>query len=623
MARAGAEIPSSLLERLAVAVAGAAGLSFLAFIAASILYGLVFWGRILPGVSVAGTDLSGIGRADAAALLSEQIRYPQQGQIALTYNGQFWIYKPEQLGYTFDAEATIDDAYRVGRTGWPWERWAIRLFGWQSGADVPPQMTFDERQAQTVLEGIAAQIYQPSIEASLAVNGLDVAVQSGQIGRSLDIPATLSALRAQLASLQDGAVPLAFVEQPPVILDASAQAELAREILRLPLVLKTPEGGAETWTLQPQTLAGMLIIERVRDENSEHYQVALDSNQLRAFLLPLAADLLREPENARFIFNDETRQLDLIQNAVIGRALNIAATIEQINAQLEAGQHTIDLVFDYADPLVADNATATDLGITQLVSEQSTYFYGSSAGRIQNIQTASARFHGLLVPPGGTFSMGENLGDVSLDSGYAEALIIFGDRTIQGVGGGVCQVSTTLFRTVFFGGFPILERWPHAYRVYYYELAQSGAVNENLAGLDATVYTPLVDFKFQNDTPYWLLMETYVNVAARSLTWKFYSTSDGRTVDWSTSGLQNVVEPPDTVYEENEELGKGEIEQVDWAVEGADVTITRMVYRDGQIIIQDQFSTHYEPWATVCEYGPGTKDYPPKPKDQDKYSCAR
>jgi vancomycin resistance protein YoaR len=206
--------------------------------------------------------------------------------------------------------------------------------------------------------------------------------------------------------------------------------------------------------------------------------------------------------------------------------------------------------------------------------------------------------------------MADALGDVSLDTGYAEALIILGNRTIQGVGGGVCQVSTTLFRTAFFGGYPIVERHPHAYRVSYYELTRSGNVDEDLAGLDATVFVPVVDFKFTNDTPNWLLMETYVNAAARTLTWKFYSTSDGRTVEWHTTGPENVVEPPDPLYEENPDLAKGEIKQVDWEAEGADITVTRTVWRDGEAIYEDTFSTHYLPWRAVYQYGPGTKGIP-------------
>ncbi len=356
----------------------------------------------------------------------------------------------------------------------------------------------------------------------------------------------------------------------------------------------------------------MITIERIKDPEGERYQVGLQTDGLSSFLEGIAPQLALNRENARLIFNDETRQLEVIEPAVIGRSLNVAGTVEAINQKLLAGDHKIALDLEHTTPQVGDDATAEQLGISELVSSHTSYFYGSSAERIQNITTSAGQYHGLLVAPGATFSMGEELGDVSLDNGYAEALIIFGNRTIQGVGGGVCQVSTTLFRTVFFGGYPVIERYPHAYRVGYYELKADGGYNTSLAGLDATVYTPLVDFKFTNDTSNWLLMETYVNQAARTLTWKFYSTSDGRIVEWHTTGLKNKVDPPDPLYEENPDLPKGKIVQVDWAVEGADVTITRSVDRNGETLFEDAFTTHYMPWRAVHEYGPGTKGMPPK-----------
>jgi vancomycin resistance protein YoaR len=327
----------------------------------------------------------------------------------------------------------------------------------------------------------------------------------------------------------------------------------------------------------------------------------------------LAPNLTRSPQNARFIFNDDTRQLELIQSAVIGRAVDVDASLQQINQQILTGAHAVDLVMQTTNPSVTDDATAASVGITELTSSYTSYFYGSASERIQNIATAASRFHGLLVGPGESFSMADALGDVSLDAGYAEALIIFGDRTIQGVGGGVCQVSTTLFRTVFFGGYQVDERWFHAYRVGYYEQTAGGGHDEDLAGLDATVFAPQVDFRFTNDTPYWLLMETYVG--SHSLTWKFYSTSDGRTVDWDTSGLQNVVEPPDPLYEENPDLPQGKIKQVDWAVDGADVIVRRQVYRAGTLIQDDTFTTHYMPWQAKYQYGPGTEIPTPEPTE--------
>jgi vancomycin resistance protein YoaR len=110
----------------------------------------------------------------------------------------------------------------------------------------------------------------------------------------------------------------------------------------------------------------------------------------------------------------------------------------------------------------------------------------------------------------------------------------------------------------------------------------AGRNNARLAGLDAAVFVPLVDFKFTNDTPHWLLMETYLNPAG-SLTWKFYSTKDGRSVEWDTSGVTNVVEAPEPAYNENPELPQGTIRQVDWAADGADVTVYRTVTRNGEV----------------------------------------
>jgi vancomycin resistance protein YoaR len=267
----------------------------------------------------------------------------------------------------------------------------------------------------------------------------------------------------------------------------------------------------------------------------------------------------------------------------------------------------VPLVINETQPTVADTATAGQLGITGLLPNgvQTSYFRGSHAERVQNITTASAQFDGVLVAPGETFSMGATLGDISLDNGYAEAPIIYGGRTIQGVGGGVCQVSTTLFRTVFFAGFPIVERVPHAYRVSYYEQIASGR-EPSLAGLDATVFFPLVDFKFKNDSPYWILMETSVN--GYSLTWKLYSTYDGRTVQWQTTGPRNIVPAPDPLFEVNQELNAGQIRQTDYAANGADVTVDRTVFKDGSPYFQDQFRTEYQPWQAICEYAPGMPD---------------
>ena len=565
--------------------------------------------KIFSGVSVGGIDLSGLHAVEAVAILKKNLTYPETGRIVFQDGQKLWVVKPNDLGLYLDPENSVLAAYGVGRQGNLFKRFIDQLRTWYTGTDLAPILVYDQGKAFRYLDRIGAEVNKPVVEASLSINGTEVEAIAGQIGKSLDISATLSPLETLLRGMTDSVLPLIIRETKPAIMDATAQAETARKILSAPLTLKVPnakEGDPLPWVIDPQTLARMVTIQHVDTTSGPTYEVGLNTESLRSYLQNMASKFDNRTENTRFTFNDETRQLEVFQPAIIGRTLNIEATLQDINKKVFQGEHTIDLAIDYNKPQVTDDATADKLGITELVSSYTSYFYGSSSERIQNIQTAAARFHGLLVPPGVTFSMSDELGDVSLDTGYAEALIIYGNRTIKGVGGGVCQVSTTLFRTAFFGGYPIVERHPHAYRVTYYELTRSGSADTDLAGLDATVFAPVVDFKFVNDTPYWLLMETYVNAAARSITWKFYSTSDGRTVKWETSGLQNIVKPEDPIFEENPDLAKGEIKQVDWDVAGADVTVNRTVYKNDQVYIEDTFITHYVPWRAIYEYGPGT-----------------
>lgn len=600
----------SLLDHLLLSLV----LGFAAFFLIALLlvagFQVAYAGRIYPGVRVAGIDLGGLAPAQAAEKINTEFNFPQSGKILLQDGDSGWMFSPQELGLFVDPGASADSAFDYGRKGNLLTRVYDQFEGWYSGADAAPVMVFDQRLARQILASLAAQIDKPVVEANLAVEGTEVIVRSGEVGRKLDIDASLKLVSQQVQTFQDGLVPLVIEETPPLILDPSASAEIARQILSQPLTLTVPEGmSAEgaPWVLEPSTLAGMLAIERVREGDKETYQVGLNSTLLIQYLSNLAPNLLQSPLNARFIFNDETRQLDLLENAIIGRQLNIQNSLNAIQEGLAGGEHTIPLVFDITNPQVMDTATAAELGITEAVSVQTSYFYGSEPERVQNIQAAASSFHGLLIAPGETFSMASQLTDISLENGYAEALIIVGDQTITGVGGGVCQVSTTLFRTAFFGGYPIVERHPHAYRVSYYEKIYGNKIDQSLAGLDATVYVPLVDFKFTNDTPYWLLMETYVNPAASSITWKFYSTSDGRTVDWETTGPTNIVDPPEPLYRENPDLPEGKIKQVDWAAYGATVHVTRTVYRDGQVYFTDQVNTTYQPWRAIYEYGPGTE----------------
>jgi len=574
-------------------------------------YQLAFAGRIFPGVSVAGVDLSGLSPNDAALKLSQTLSYPITGKVLFRDADKVWVASPAELGMVFDPSASAIAAYQYGRKGGLFSALSGQISARGLGTDVAPVVIFDQRVAYTYLQNIAAQVNQSVVEANLHVEGTNVVSEPGQLGRALNLDATLIYLGGQLQSFRDGEVPLVIQETSPKLLDVSSQAEAARRILSQPLTIAVPnfrDGDPGPWTYDVPIVANMLAVNVVDNAGVAEMQVGLDPNKLRASLTDLKVIVDQLPANARFTFNTVSGQIEPIAPSSVGRVMDVEASVAAVNAALLRGEHTVALVVAEQAPAVADTANGADLGVKELIAEQTTYFYGSSQARIQNIVAAAERYHGLLVAPGETFSMGSELGDVSLENGFAEALIIYGGRTIKGVGGGVCQVSTTLFRTVFFAGFPVVERYSHAYRVSYYEMDASGSVDPDFAGLDATVYFPLVDFKFQNDTPYWLLMETYVNVSARTITWKIYSTSDGRSITWETTGPANVVPPPPPLFEENPDFKVNQISQVDYAAQGADVTVDRTVWRGGQIYFSDQFITHYQPWQAVCQYGPGTED---------------
>ncbi len=498
--------------------------------------------------------------------LSQTLSYPISGKVLFQDGNKVWVAQPAQLGMVFDPSSSAQAAYQLGRSGGLFAALNGQIRARGFGEDVAPVIIFDQRVAYQYLQGLSRQIDQPMVDASLHLDGTNVVAQPGQAGRMLNLDASLVYLSARLQTFQDGNVPLVVQEVQPAIMDLSTQAQTARQILSQPLQLVLPNaqpGDSGPWVYNVQVLANMIGVQKVKDGDKTDMQVTLDPNALRQILAGIETQVDRQASNAKFHFNDATGQLVALSPSQTGRTLDVDASLKAIQDAVLQGQHTVPLVIHETQPTLPDSATAQQLGITQVVSQQTTYFWGSSDARIQNITTAAARFDGVLVAPGETFSMGQAMGDISLDNGFAEALIIYGGQTIKGVGGGVCQVSTTLFRTVFYGGYPVVERIPHAYRVDYYEETSSGSDNSTLAGLDATVYFPLVDFKFTNDSAYWILMETNVDLGSRSLTWKFYSTPDGRKVTWNTTGPQNIVPAPAPSFVVNPDLNPGQITQTD------------------------------------------------------------
>lgn len=244
-------------------------------------------------------------------------------------------------------------------------------------------------------------------------------------------------------------------------------------------------------------------------------------------------------------------------------------------------------------------ADINEYGIEEFIAEGKSDYTHSIPQRIHNLTLAASKFNGVLIPKGKTFSFNDAVGDISALTGYQPAYIIKEGKTVLGDGGGVCQVSTTLFRAALNAGLPIIERSAHAYRVGYYE-------NDSQPGFDATVYGPTVDLKIKNDTPGYILIETEIDKENNLLYFKFYGKKDSRRVEISKATVYDVVPALPPKYQDDPTLKKGVTKQVDFAASGAKAFFTYKVFQDGSKVIEDKFFSNFRPWAAV--YLVGTSD---------------
>lgn len=236
-------------------------------------------------------------------------------------------------------------------------------------------------------------------------------------------------------------------------------------------------------------------------------------------------------------------------------------------------------------------AKTNQLGINELIGYGESYYAHSIASRIHNVKITSDRLNYAVVAPGQEFSFNQTIGEVSAATGYQAAYIIKSGQTLLSEGGGVCQVSTTLFRALLDAGVDITRRLPHSYRVSYYEL-------DRQPGFDATVYSGNVDLRFVNDTPGHLLIVSQADSDRVYMQVKIYGTNDGRQSTISNYKQWGYQPPLATVYIPDASLPTGKLRQIDWSASGIkasfDWTVTD---KNGQVIHQKNYYSYYRPWA--------------------------
>jgi vancomycin resistance protein YoaR len=570
--------------------------------------------RIYTGITVSGLDLGRLTQVEAEQRLAATFSTLQDKPIVVSApaSGRRWSLTPQELGLSYDAAATARAAYGVGRDSGPVGRlWQI-FAGWYYGRPLAPTIVLDEGQLAQTLQDLAADVNRPAVSARIDIDVDDGRANytPGQIGRWLDVEDARERLLQAIFARRRVQMDLLVHDVAPAIYDRPAEVQRIQALLNgdpMTLYLQEPLAGDDLQrvTLPRKEIIRWLRVEVVaRPDGTRRHRVFLDENAARQWLTPYARELFHKPARARFYFDDSTGQLVLVEPHVNGRQVDVEATLARLLEAAETPNRSVPFGVEEITPTVNSAATAQELGVTELISQRTTWFRGSSDARKHNIAQAASKFFGLVIAPGEEFSFNQYLGEVTEEDGYEEGLIIYGGQTIAGIGGGVCQVSTTVFQTVFYAGFPVTERWQHGYMLDYYNDGEG-------PGMDATVYSPLVDFRFINNTPYHLLIENYYNEAEESLTFKFYSTSMGHRVEKSGPVFEDVVPAPppeEDAWTFDEDLAPGTVRQIDWATEGATVTVGRTVTNaDGEVIIDEEFVSEYVPWPNGYQYGPGVE----------------
>ncbi len=557
-----------------------AGLSVLAVV------GLLFWwqlwhtNRIYTGVTVAGVPVGGLSRAEALSRLTQNLtRYPLP-TLSVTYNGRQWPITGDHARVSTDLLVAVNRAYLVGRQGGPGSRLADQVAAGLGVVDVSPDVQIDAAQLRYTVDQIASEVRTPA----RAPAQMGEVMVPGQPGLDVDVEATVQALIDALEGSTPGdqlMTPL-VVNQIPVPAPLPTAAPVTTPDAAAPsLLLRDSRYGLE-FALDPVALASILISDNPPEA---------DPARLRAILDEWASQVYLAPRDARLRFDPNSGEVLVTQTSRPGRQLNVDATAVAVREALAAGQNQALLVVEPVAPAVDSNRVA-EMGIRELVASGTSSFAGSSPERVRNIEIAAEKFEGVVIPPGGIFSFNEFVEDVSAANGFEDSLIIWGDRTAVGIGGGVCQVSTTVFRAAYNAGMPIVERYNHGYVVDWY----------GDPGLDATIFTPSVDFKFRNDTGAYLLIDPVVNTANGILTFNFYGTKPAREVYISEPEITNVQPAPPPLYTVDASVTPGQRKQVDWEKPGMTATVTRTIVEGGQTRTETLVSK-YEPWRAVYLVG--------------------
>ncbi|HEY7623584.1 MAG TPA: VanW family protein [Candidatus Limnocylindria bacterium] len=557
---------------------------------AAVAANAAFAERALPGVNVAGVSVGTLDQSSVRQRLLTELAMPwASASVTLVDGTKTWHSTNADLGIAPDIDAAVAQALAYGKSGGILERAGAWIDALRGQANVPFAMhangdALDRWVAQAARDTDRSPV---SGEMRMTTNGLEVTQPA--LGREVDRVGTVAALLSA-DSLGARDVTLRVRASYPAIDAAGFDEAYARAAAAtIPVTVKVED---RSWTEGASGLATLLVIDRVQAKPGDlppipqdaiapavryRYQVSLANERVASWVTALAAYLDHNGKSAKFSINADNvpsiipseSGVKIDQEAL--RTLFLSELVKPISdgVRIIAAPAKVD-----ASVFTTEQAQAV-LPNLQKISTYTTY-YPPDRARHANISTGSSQFDGVVIMPGQTFSFWELLGPVTVDRGYMfSGAIIDGRSHDDVIGGGLCQVSTTIFNAVSRQGYEILERHEHGYYIDRYPV-----------GYDAAVFDPGVDFKWRNDTANPVFLWSWN--AATSVTIDVWSLPTGRTTVISDPVQRNFVSPAPT-QPADPHFPRGV------TVQGRDVFRTRTVYQDGKVIHQDNFASHYAP----------------------------
>ncbi len=536
------------------------------------------------GTVVDGVDVAGLTPEQAVAALDDRWATYLASPVVFDLNGRLWRPTAADIGLRVD----YIGALRAAHLGRPTGGLARRIARPDEAAvGVPPPVaTYDPERLRTYLSNVAAAFDQPAIDARVDVSPSGaIRLHPGQSGRVVDIESAVRVVGDPSIPSEPGrVVRLGFRADEPRLATARAEeaAERLNRLVSGPLHLMH---GARGWILQPSELREAVRIEVADDA----FVTGLELTRFNDLFQSIDATLSADPSETVFEYDEASDRVTAFKPGNSGQRVDRPGLETAI---LEGAARTDDRRVEV--PLILLNReydlAANPLGIKDLLATGSSIYRGSPDYRDHNIAVGAAKLDGQVVRPGETFSFNERIGPLTLAAGWVEGSIIIEDKTERGIGGGICQLSTTLFRAALSAGLPIEERWPHLYRVRYYEMGDVPI------GVDATVFIPGVDLKFGNNFDHPVMLRTRIDPRLSTLDFEIWGVDDGRTVELVDHKLINWTDPPPDQGIVNHTEEPDFEDQVEWSKKGVQAQITRVIRRPQSDQARSTFRSSYVAW---------------------------